>query len=190
MGLALEEQNEHDSALRHLHKSYELARDQTDQIMDEIWQNIARVSYSQWELHSNQISSQDSKLKSKLLRILKQHHLHELQITDDRTPKSGEQQKELEALEEIFERASEKTKEVPSCFTCPLTTDVFRDPVITPFGSAYEHSALKAHLESAQKIDPITQQPLKESELIRNLNLRSATHLYLQTHPWAWKGSM
>lgn len=190
MGLALEERNAHDSALGHLHKSYELARDQADQIMDEIWQNIARVSYSQWQLHSDQLSSQDSKLKSKLLEILKQHHLHELQTTVDKTKKSSEQQKELEAFEETFERASGKTEEVPSCFTCPLTMDVFRDAMITPFGLSYECSALKAHLERAQKIDPITQQSLAESELIRNLNLRSATHLYLQTHPWAWKDSI
>lgn len=175
-----------------MNKSYELARDKEDQIMDEIWQTIARVSYSQWKANAFRQSSEDSRFKSKLLHLLKQHHEQELRRTKDPMSKSKDHESELEALESLFQRASrvDRPEEIPGCFTCPLTMDVFRDPVISPSGSSYEHSVLKAHLEKAGSFDPITRQPIEKSNLIRNLNLRSAAHLYLQEHPWAWKESM
>lgn len=160
--------------------------------MDEIWQTIARVSYSQWQVGALRRSSEDAIFKSKLLNLLKQHHDQELGRSNDPVSKSKDHESELEALESLFQRASrmDRPEEIPSCFTCPLTMDVFRDPVISPSGSSYEHSVLKAHLEKAGSFDPITRQPIEKSKLIRNLNLRIAAHLYLQEHPWAWKESM
>eukprot|EP00210_Caulerpa_lentillifera_P000743 g719.t1 len=192
LGIALEERNEHNEALHHLNKSYELARDKEDQIMDEIWQTIARVSYNQWKQCAHQRSLEDARLKSRLIGILKQRHQQELRTTYDPSGKIRDQETELEALESVFERASrmDKVEEIPSCLTCPLTMDVFRDPVISPSGSSYEYSVLKGHIEKAGSFDPITRQPIDKSNLIRNLNLRTAAHFYLQEHPWAWKESM
>lgn len=41
--------------------------------------------------------------------------------------------------------------EVPSAFTCPITMEVFRDPVITPAGHSYERSALLDHLKKVNR---------------------------------------
>jgi hypothetical protein len=42
--------------------------------------------------------------------------------------------------------ATDVPREVPSLFTCPLTLEVFREPVITPAGHSYERAALMEHL--------------------------------------------
>eukprot|EP00210_Caulerpa_lentillifera_P002143 g2057.t1 len=183
LGLALEEQNDHALALRHLQKSYELARDKEDQIMEEIWQKIARVSYSQWQHNVQQWALQDSRLRSKLIEILKEHHQHEKQT-------SKEQKNELAALDSLFDRASDRMDEIPSCFVCPQTKNVFRNPVISSEGLSYEQSALKSQPRNSPGVHSGTHQYNEGSNFIRNLNLRSATHCYLEKHPWAWKGSI
>jgi STIP1 family protein 1 len=63
---------------------------------------------------------------------------------------------------------------------------VFREPVITPSGCSYERSALLEHLSKVGKFDPITRQPMSESDVTLNVGLRNATQQYLDEHPWAW----
>ena len=62
-----------------------------------------------------------------------------------------EQAQHLEAaqLEDLFKagRQALKAGEPASAFTCPLTMEVFRDPVMTPSGLSYERSALLEHLK-------------------------------------------
>ena len=55
---------------------------------------------------------------------------------------------ESKALEQVFESARHglQASEPASAFTCPLTMEVFRDPVMTPSGLSYERSALVEHL--------------------------------------------
>ncbi len=55
---------------------------------------------------------------------------------------------EVSDLDQVFESArhSLKAGEPAAAFTCPLTMEVFRDPVMTPSGLSYERSALVEHL--------------------------------------------
>lgn len=167
-------------------QSYELARDKGDQIMDEIWKTIARVSYHRWQRASEQRSHDDARFKERLKTLLLEAHQKESLSTD------SIRQEELKMLEEVFRRAGEQDqpKEVPSCLTCVLTMEVFRDPVVCPSGFSYERSDLMEHLERVGAFDPITREPIEKSQLVKNLNLRSNAHLYLNEHPWAWKDIM
>ena len=179
--------------MRHAHlQSYDLARDKEDQIMDEIWRTIARVSYRQWERAAQVRQEQDALLKSRLAALLHDAHQQDQQDHPDDPHLNQKQECEVEALESLFSRAAaaDRPQELPSCLTCVLTMDVFRDPVVAPSGFSYENSVLKEHLERVGSFDPVTRQPIDKAELVKNLNLRSAAHLYLKEHPWAWKESL
>ena len=58
------------------------------------------------------------------------------------------QMQEVSDLDQEFESARHNLKagEPAAAFTCPLTVEVFRDPVMTPSGLSYERSALVEHL--------------------------------------------
>lgn len=55
---------------------------------------------------------------------------------------------ESTTLDEVFQAAKQSLTagEPASAFTCPLTMEVFRDPVMAPSGLSYERSALLEHL--------------------------------------------
>jgi len=192
LGLALEARNDHASALIHLEKSYELARDKEDQIMDEIWKVIARVSYGQWEREARQRSEKDAVLMSRLQSLLHEAHVREMRAAGHPANLAHIHAEEKASLMDLFKRATapDRPIEIPGCLTCVLTMDVFRDPVLSPSGFSYEYADLKRHIDRVGHFDPVTRQPIEKTQLVRNLNLRSVSHLYLKEHPWAWKESM
>ena len=59
---------------------------------------------------------------------------------------------EYEALRQIFQAAKQglTAGELASAFTCPITMEVFRDPVMTPSGLSYERYALLEHLNKVR----------------------------------------
>lgn len=59
---------------------------------------------------------------------------------------------ECEALGQVFQAAQQglTAGEPASAFTCPITMEVFRDPVMSPSGLSYERSALLAHLSKVR----------------------------------------
>lgn len=80
--------------------------------------------------------------------------------------------------------ALDARRDPPAEFCCPLTLEVFRDPVLGPCGHSYERSALLEHLAKVGHFDPITRKPLKEAQLVKNVGLRVAAHAWLDAHPW------
>ena len=67
-----------------------------------------------------------------------------------------------------------------------LTFEVFRDPVVAPSGHSYERVAVMEHLRRVGKFDPVTREPLVESDLRPNHSLRNAAHEWLNAHAWAF----
>ena len=63
-----------------------------------------------------------------------------------------DQMLEYEALGQVFEAAKQglTAGEPASAFTCPITMEVFRDPVMSPSGLSYERSALLEHLNKVR----------------------------------------
>lgn len=59
---------------------------------------------------------------------------------------------EYEALGHVFQAAKQglTAGEPASAFTCPITMEVFRDPVMSPSGLSYERSALLEHLNKVR----------------------------------------
>ncbi|KAG2427142.1 hypothetical protein HXX76_012652 [Chlamydomonas incerta] len=173
LGLAMGQRGQHERSKHHLKKALEAAREANDNIKDEIWRELAAANYSNWQMETAARKATNVALRRQLLELL------------------GKQQDEpLPAeWESLFRAAAWKdsASEAPSQFTCPLTMEIFRDPVVAPSGRSYERSALQEHLKKVGKFDPITRQPIAgEEALVANVSLRAAIELFLEEHPWGW----
>ncbi|GLC44208.1 hypothetical protein PLESTB_000753100 [Pleodorina starrii] len=62
---------------------------------------------------------------------------------------------------------------VPDCFLCPLTCEVFRDPVVAADGVTYEREAIESHLRHVHT-SPVTKQRLPSKQLYDNKTMKSA----------------
>ena len=66
----------------------------------------------------------------------------------------------------------------PKHLVCPLTLDLFIDPVITPQGETYEREAIQEHLRSGKNYDPFSYKELEERELRPNRAVVSFVQSY------------
>ena len=62
--------------------------------------------------------------------------------------------------------------EAHSEMVCPLTKQLFVDPVITTFGHSYERKALLEYVREHGSIDPVAQKPIDTSQLTPNVTLK------------------
>ena len=58
-------------------------------------------------------------------------------------------------------------------FICPISQTVMTDPVITPYGTTYERSAIEVWLEN-HDTDPLTKKKLTKDMLVTNYALKAA----------------
>lgn len=71
----------------------------------------------------------------------------------------------------------EGKESVPDYLTCPLTKQLFVDPVNTPSGNTYERAAIMEYIREHGK-DPLSKQKLKASHLSPN----NATKMLVQQY--------
>lgn len=197
VGVAHRELGDMPAAITHLSKALEAAREQGDSIKDEIWRELARAKYAAWQQQSHQRAEEEEAVKQHLESLFKTQWVQSCvaNVTGNAAGLHGDKlvleqqhQQVQQQFESILQRARhlDTRVEVPSAYTCPLTMEVFREPVITPAGFSYERGALLEHLAKVGKFDPISRTPLAEHEVVPNISLRNATQQYLDEHPWAW----
>ncbi|KAI9077730.1 hypothetical protein K1719_040336 [Acacia pycnantha] len=133
LGLALLQREEYAKGIRELEKALDLGRGANPKgyMVEEIWQELAKAKYQEWERSSTKRSW------------------------------------ELQSLK--------------------ITLDIFRDPVITPSGLTYERAVILDHLDKVGKFDPVTREPLNQSQLVSNLAIKEAVQAFLDKHGWAYK---
>ncbi|PIN14004.1 Chaperone-dependent E3 ubiquitin protein ligase (contains TPR repeats) [Handroanthus impetiginosus] len=192
LGLALLQRKEYGEGVRELEKALDLGRVATLQgyMVEEIWQELARAKYLEWEHESTMRSWELQNLKEACEEALKEKHLLDASQTEgfvDEEAKSNADQ--LEALGRVFSKAAEDDtpSDIPDYLCCKITLDIFRDPVITPSGVTYERAVILDHLQKVGKFDPITREPLYPSQLVPNLAIKEAVRAYLDVHGWAYK---
>ena len=71
-------------------------------------------------------------------------------------------------------------KERAKEFTCPITQKIMEEPVITPYGTTYEKSAIVDWI-SKNKTDFVTKNTLKENMLVTNYILKVAIKNYKES---------
>ncbi|CAN6288859.1 unnamed protein product [Urochloa humidicola] len=75
---------------------------------------------------------------------------------------------------------SSRAVATPSCFLCPISQVVMRDPQVAADGFTYEADALRRWLDSGHDTSPVTNKTLSNSDTIPNHALRSAIQEYLR----------
>ncbi|KAF7825863.1 E3 ubiquitin-protein ligase CHIP [Senna tora] len=192
LGLALLQRQEYAKGIRELQKALDLGRGANPKgyMVEEIWQELAKARYQEWEHSSTKRSWELQSLKEACESALKEKYVIDISQREgflDEDPTSHFEQ--LEALGRVFSKAAEDDvpTEVPDYLCCKITLDIFRDPVITPSGLTYERAVILEHLQKVGRFDPITREPLNPSQLTSNLAIKEAVQAFLEKHGWAYK---
>jgi len=77
---------------------------------------------------------------------------------------------------------------IPSDFFCPITEEIFFDPVMTEDGNTYERSAIELWLQG-NDTSPLTNAKLKSKNLISNMSLKKLIREFYEANKW-WKPKM
>nr|XP_051200680.1 E3 ubiquitin-protein ligase CHIP isoform X2 [Lolium perenne] len=168
----------------HSVKSLELGRGAhpASYMVEEIWQELSKAKYIEWEGLSKMRSSQLHKLKATCKEALRNYNSLD-------NPAVDVSEEHLNELDDVFRKAAkaDTPTEVPDHLCCKITLDVFRDPVITPSGITYERAVILDHLNRVGKFDPVTREALEPHQLIPNLAVKEAVDVFLSEHGWAYK---
>ncbi|KAG7946499.1 hypothetical protein I3843_14G042300 [Carya illinoinensis] len=191
LGLALLQRQEFVEGIKELQKALDLGRANPESYMVEvIWQEVAKAKYVEWENASSKRSWELQNLKEACEAALKEKHFLDDSQTEGFVDEFATSHLEqLEVLRRVFREAAEADTpaEVPDYLCCKITLDILRDPVITPSGVTYEKAVILEHLQKVGKFDPITREPLNQSQLIPNLAIKEAVQAFLDKHGWAYK---
>ena len=76
---------------------------------------------------------------------------------------------------------------LPAYFTCPLTHQLFIDPVLLPSGQSYERAALASFFQSHGYVEPLTSTLLDPKLIFPNTTLKKAVSDFLSRNPWAFE---
>jgi len=184
LGLALVNSQRLSEGIKALEKSLELGRGAhpASYMVEEIWQELSKAKYIEWEGLSRERTSQLQKLKVVCKEALRNYNSLS-------NPAADAPEELLNELEEVFKKAAktDTPAEVPDHLCCKITLDIFRDPVITPSGVTYERAVLLDHLQTVGKFDPLTREVLEPHQLVPNLAIKEAVQAFLSEHGWAYK---
>ena len=110
---------------------------------------------------------------------------------DNETPNNEEDEKEkkkdnIDKIQNLSKVTTATTKDEEidvdgkESFICPINQTIMEDPVITPYGTTYERSAILDWLKK-HNTDPLTKKKLSKDMLITNYALRSAIQEYKES---------
>ncbi|NGX31385.1 MAG: hypothetical protein K940chlam8_00753, partial [Chlamydiae bacterium] len=80
----------------------------------------------------------------------------------------------VQAISEVVQKIKSEINFEPSeleDFTCPITLEIFKDPVIDRHGHTFERSAIESHLKT-RNVCPLSNEPITREELTPNRILR------------------
>ncbi|KAL6978868.1 RING-type E3 ubiquitin transferase [Sarracenia purpurea var. burkii] len=191
LGLSLLERHEYAEGVKELERALDLGRgaNPNSYMIEEIWQELAKAKYLEWECESTKRTWELETLKEACKSALEEKHFLDSSpmegFLDEATDANLAQ---LELLGQVFGNAAEADMptEVPDYLCCKITLEIFRDPVITPSGITYERAVILGHLQKVGKFDPVTREPLDRSQLIPNLAIKEAVQAFLDKHGWAY----
>jgi STIP1 family protein 1 len=106
-------------------------------------------------------------------------------------------EEDARVLREQIREAKEKDerRQAPDAFCCPLSLEMYREPVVSPSGNSYERSAIEQYIKQQHEkygrekkvADPL--QPdssITLESLHPNIALRNIVREYLREHPSSW----
>ncbi|KAI8915359.1 STIP1 homology and U box-containing protein 1-like protein [Powellomyces hirtus] len=193
MGQALLlDNNRLDAAINALRKAHSLAIEQQVLSVEEIGQKLREAKKKKWEIMDARRRKNDSELHQYLTALVErdrqrqtsQLHPDNLQDIEDTNAQFDNRLSEITGL---FTRADDlgKRREIPDHFIGKISFELMSDPVVTPSGITYDRSEIISHLRKIGRFDPLSRQPMTESDLIPNLALRDTIADFLAANGWA-----
>ena len=91
---------------------------------------------------------------------------------NERLQKTREETKQNEKMEQSISNVGNEN--LLDAFKCPLTKEVFRDPVVLCDGFTYERSAIQHWLDLGHRRSPMTNIELPNTELVPNMVIKQA----------------
>lgn len=70
----------------------------------------------------------------------------------------------------------------PRSFLCPISADLFADPVVTADGQTYDRASIERHFAGGRITSPLTNLPLPSRVLVPNIVLRGAISEWREQH--------
>ncbi|XP_042492017.1 E3 ubiquitin-protein ligase CHIP isoform X1 [Macadamia integrifolia] len=194
LGLALLQREEYAGGVKELEKALDLGRGANPKsyMVEEIWQELAKAKYLEWEHISTERTWKLQSLKEACENALNMQYQLDASrgeyVMGEGEAKNTHME-QLKSLEELFRKAAEADTptEVPDYLCCKITLDIFRDPVITPSGVTYERAVIIDHLQKVGNFDPVTREPLEQHQLVPNLAIKEAVQAFLKYHSWAYR---
>ena len=150
--------------------------------VDNIYQGLEEGSFN--------ISSLFNKLNKKLEKIEEQvkenfNEIKKLKIDNEKLKIDNEKLKidnkklkiDNDKLNNRVEALENSLKNIKSELKCPITNEIMKSPVITPYGFTYEEKEIKNWINKTGT-EPMNRQPLAEDQLIKNYGLKNVITKY------------
>lgn len=156
-------------------RAYELAVQQRSPSAASIAATALQAKKAQWERKEEQRIKDEQDLLARTLELVSQATTHEEAETLKRH------------IQEVFGKAEAerwRKREVPDYLIDGISFNIMWDPVVTKNGQSYERTTILDHLKRS-KTDPLTREPLEESDLRPNLALRAMSEEFLKENGWA-----
>ena len=115
----------------------------------------------------------------KILKILTQKEILSEKYLSQEVPLTSPVQMTAQAIQKYKPQALAEPKELQN-FTCPLTLDIFQNPVMDEHGHTFEKEAIEEHLKNDGSC-PINRQPIKT--LSPNLLIKQTIESYQNQDP-------
>lgn len=112
--------------------------------------------------------------------------LERIQIAEESNQLTSESVKSAN-FQQLQKYLEDPKTELPDYFVCPLSHQLFLDPVLLPSGQSYERSALNAYFQTNGCVDPASSDPIDPKLLFPNTTLKKAVSDYLDHNPWAFE---
>ncbi|CAD7939183.1 unnamed protein product [Amoebophrya sp. A25] len=94
---------------------------------------------------------------------------------------TGEKNEEEQRGHAMNQKNQEEDDDAPEDLCCPITMELFRDPVVIASGNTYERSAIERVFGSGNFKDPLTNALLPSALIVTNWDKRKQVQLYLES---------
>jgi pyridoxal/pyridoxine/pyridoxamine kinase len=81
-----------------------------------------------------------------------------------------------------IEQLRTNNPEVPQDYICPLTLEIYNDPVFADDGHTYEREEIQKWIDSGKKISPNSGAEMTSTKLISNHKMRSLVSSWKDEH--------
>ncbi|KAJ3432366.1 ring-type e3 ubiquitin transferase [Anaeramoeba flamelloides] len=105
--------------------------------------------------------------------------IEEIDFSD---PESKDENKDDNIQNRQEEEKKTGPQEPPEDFLCPITHELFRDPVSTPYGHTFEKEEIIQHINKKGNC-PLTRKPLKVEDLVPSILIKSFVKKWLEANP-------